>query len=46
MGIKDFDKRFNKVVDRWMYEWRGILEMYALVALDLANHPGRHVTHA
>jgi len=46
MGIKDFDKRFNKVVDRWMHEWRGILEMYSVIALDLANNPGRHVTHA
>jgi len=46
MGIEDFDKRFNKLVDRWMHEWRGILEGYSLVALDLVNNPGRHVTHA
>jgi len=47
LGIEeDFDKRFNKIVDRWVHEWRGIIEMYSMVALDLANYPGRHVTHA
>jgi len=46
MGTKGFDKRFNKIVDRWMHEWRGILEMYSLMALDLPNNPGRHMTHA
>lgn len=45
MGNEDFDRRFNKLVDRWMYEWRGVFEKYAAAALDLANYPGRHVTH-
>jgi len=46
LGVEDFDKRFNKIVDRWVHEWRGILEHYSMAALDLANHPGRHVTHS
>lgn len=46
LGAEDFDKRFNKIVDRWVHEWRGILEGYSMAALDLANYPGRHVTHA
>lgn len=46
LGVEDFDKRFNKIVDRWVYEWRGILEGYSMAALDLANNPGRHITHA
>jgi len=46
IGSKDFDKWYNKTVDRWMHEWRGIFEGYTVAALDLANHPGRHVTHA
>jgi len=46
IGSKDFDKWYNKTVDRWVHEWRGILEGYSVAALDLANHPGRHVTHA
>lgn len=46
IGTDDFDKRLNKIVDRWMHEWRGIYERYAVAALDLGNHPGRHVTHA
>ncbi|KAF9644762.1 hypothetical protein BDM02DRAFT_872609 [Thelephora ganbajun] len=46
MGIEDFDRRFNKTIERWMYEWRGILEGYSMAALDLANYPERHITHA
>jgi len=46
LGVEDFDRRFNKIVDRWVHEWRGILERYSMAALDLANYPGRHVTHA
>jgi len=45
LGVEDFDKRFNKIVDRWVHEWRRILEVYSMAALDLANYPGRHVTH-
>jgi len=46
LGVEDFDRRFNKIVDRWVHEWRGILEGYSMTALDLANYPGRHLTHA
>jgi len=46
LGVEGFDKRFNKIVERWAHEWRGVLEAYSMAALDLTNHPGRHVTHA
>jgi len=46
LGVENFDRRFNKIVDRWAHEWRGVLERYSMVSLDLANHPGRHVTHS
>jgi len=45
-GDPAYDKAFNETVDRWMHEWRGIVERYAFYALDLANYPRRHETHA
>ena len=45
-GIPVTNERLTRNVDRWMYEWRGIVERYAFAALDLTNHPGRHKTDA
>jgi len=45
---KDFqavDKRYQKMIDSWQHAWRGVLEHYSLVALDLANNPGKDATH-
>lgn len=46
LGAEDFDKRFNKIVDRWVHEWQKVLDWCSMAALDLANYPGRHKTHA
>jgi hypothetical protein len=40
----DYDRLFHDNIDRWMHEWRGIVERYSFAALDLANHPRRHET--
>ena len=46
LGDGDFDKRFNKIVDRWVHEWREILDNHSMTALDLVNYPDRQATHA
>jgi len=44
-GFEDLDRRLGKIIDSWQHAWRGILERYCVVALDLPNNPGRDVTH-
>ena len=41
----DYDGELNEIINRWMHEWRGIVERYAHSALDLSNYPRRHETH-
>jgi len=44
-GFEELDKQLGKIIDSWQHAWRGILERYCVVALDLANNPGRDATH-
>jgi len=44
-GFEELDRRLGKIIDSWQHAWRGVLERYCVAALDLANNPGRDVTH-
>jgi hypothetical protein len=42
---EDVFKRYAKIVDGWKKAWNWHLDEFALMALDLANNPGKNSTH-